>query len=296
VKQPVAPFLLPPADAVSHGGWHLSGPEGDALLPDEMDHWDYQTTLNLNAAVSVDRALVTSSCELSDSSELGLVVTAHSTHTGVEERMAKVAIPEQDRYDLAVHVELPGENLGGRLTLRTTLVVLAPSPLGPLSPVLPGSILWTTEHRSYLQGTGAQFPTDASDFAQARLGSPNAGWDLYIDLTDPDALFMSAVRLTLNSGHPAIKRLLDGATDESTQQLERTLRWDVVRQMVMLGLETPEVLERDVSLDAESVAGILRNTLAQVWPQDDAEAVRGWFINDRARIERDLQHHCGLLP
>lgn len=295
MKRPIAPFRLPPEGAVQHAGWHLTGPEGDTLLPAEMEHWDYQTTLSLNAAVSVDRRTVLEACDLDPASELGVVVTAHSTHTRIEERVARLTIPKQDRYDLAVHLELPGQWLGGRLRLRSCLVALEPVPLSPVAPALPGSILWTVDHRTDLQGIGAQFPTDASDFKVTRPSAHRAAWDLQIDVTDPDALFMSSARLTLNSGIDAVKRLLDGSTDEVTQQLQRTLRWDVLRQMVMLGLMSDDVAHRAVDPEAVSVAGVLRNAIAQVWPREDPETIRGWLVNDPARVERDLQHHCGLV-
>ena len=139
------------------------------------------------------------------------------------------------RFDLAVDIQLNGAALGGRLTLETLLVVTAPRPLDRLAPQHPGSIIWRDSSWTDLEGVGTQFPTDTLDFKAVGL-DPDAGWQFRIDLSDPEARFMSSARLTLNSGHAAIVRLLAGAKDEGTEQLLRTLNWDVTRQMVLRGL------------------------------------------------------------
>jgi hypothetical protein len=90
-------------------------------------------------------------------------------------------------------------------------------------------------------------------------------------MSDVDSLFMSAARLTLNAGNPTIKRLLDGANDEETTLLRRTLRWDVVRQMLILALSSDDVLAHDFDGSATSVAGVLRNLVSIVWPSEDPE-------------------------
>ena len=95
-------------------------------------------------------------------------------------------------------------------------------------------------------------------------------------MTDPDARFMSAARLTLNSGHPAIERLLNGAKDDGTEQLLRTLNWDVTRQMVQAALESDDVVGLDIDPEATTVAGVLRNLLGRIWPLESPATLRQW--------------------
>src|SRR5690606_14364692 len=178
---------------VSHGGWYVTTAQGDIPLPSEMPHWDYQTVLELAAAVSVDRRLVTEACSVEWKSKLHVLVMARSSHTNVQIQAAKLEVPLSDAFDLAVKVSLDGRHLGGRLFLETLLVATDPKPIGPLAPRHPGSILWRKQHWTDLEGIGAQFPTESIDFQRSGR-DPRAGWELRIDLSDPDARFMSAAR------------------------------------------------------------------------------------------------------
>lgn len=294
MKRPVVPFLTPPETAVSHGDWLLQVVDGDAPLPKEVPHWDYQTTLELAAPVSVDRRVVTEACHLDQESGLAVLVMAKSSHTNAEILAARLDLPMADTFDLAVELQLDGHELGGRLTLSTLLVVTEPKPRDRLAPQHPGSIVWRTSHWTDLEGVGTQFPTDTIDFTAAGWG-PDAGWQFRIDLSDPDARFMAAARLTLNSGHPAIVRLLAGSKDAGTEQLLRTLNWDITRQMVYAGLDSDDVAGLDIDPDATSVAGVLRNLLGRIWPTVTTATLRQWRQTNPSRIETHLQHNAKLV-
>jgi hypothetical protein len=288
------PFLTPPEDAVSHGGWLLKTTDGDDPLPKEVAHWDYQTTVELAAPVSVDRKGVTEACRLDFGSGLAVLVLARSNHTNAELVAAHLELPMSETFDLAVEIALDGSELGGRLTLETLLVVTDPRPLDRLAPQHAGSILWRTSQWTDLEGVGTQFPTDTLDFKAVGL-DPGAGWQLRIDMTDPEARFMSAARLTLNSGHPAIERLLNGAKDDGTEQLLRALNWDVTRQMVHTALASDEVAGLELDPETTTVAGVLRNLLGRIWPVESIATLQHWNRTEPARIEIHLQHHAGLL-
>ena len=294
MKKPIVPFLTPPDSVVSHGEWLLQSVDGDVPLPKEVPHWDYQTTLELAAPVSVDRGAVADACHLERESGLAVLVMAKSSHTNAEILAARLDLPMADTFDLAVELQLDGKELGGRLTLSTLLVVTEPKPLDRLAPQHPGSIVWRTSQWTDLEGVGTQFPTDTIDFTAAGM-NPDAGWQFRIDLSDPDARFMSAARLTLNSGHPAIVRLLAGAKDAGTEQLLRTLNWDITRQMVHAGLDSDDVAGLDIDLEATSVAGVLRNLLGRVWPTVSTATLRQWRRTDPSRIETHLQHNVKLV-
>lgn len=294
MKRPIVPFLTPQDSAVSHGDWLLRSPEGDDPLPKEIPHWDYQTILEMAAPVSVDRRAVTEACHLDRTSGLAILVMAKSSHTNAEILAARLDLPMADTFDLAVELRLEGLELGGRLTLTTLLVVTDPKPLDRLAPQHPGSIVWRTSHFTDLEGVGTQFPTDTMDFKSAGLDA-DAAWQFRVDLSDPEARFMSAARLTLNSTHPAITRLLAGAKDAGTEQLLRTLNWDVTRQMVFAALNSEDVAGLEPDPDAVSVAGVLRNLLGRIWPSVTTATLRQWRITDPARIEVHLQHSVKLV-
>jgi hypothetical protein len=295
VRKSFPPFLTPPDEYVIHGGWHLETAQGNSLLPSEMQHWDYQTVLRLSASVQILRSKVLEACDLETDTRLVLLVTAHSDHTRTERPVSCLDVPPEDTFDLAVRVDLPGAELGGVLTLQTSLVAAAPRPSSDLAPFESASVLWRTRHRTHLQGISAQFPTDAYDFTLTNPSYQHAGWELRLDTTDPDTRFMSAARLTLNTSHISIQELLSGADNDSTRQLERMLRWDVTRQMVLVGLSMDETRASDFDPEATSVAGVLRNVIAAVWPTMTPDEVHTRYRHDPSRIELDLQHHCKVL-
>ena len=111
MRRPIVPFLTPPDEAVSHGEWLLKAVDGDVPLPKEVPHWDYQTTLELAAPVSVDRRSVTEACHLERTSGLAVLVMAKSSHTNAEVLAARLDLPMADTFDLAVELRLEGSEL-----------------------------------------------------------------------------------------------------------------------------------------------------------------------------------------
>lgn len=295
MKQTIAPFAVPSTDVVNHGGWRLGTADGEISLPVDVEHWDYQTVLRLSAPVSVDRARALDEAGLSPDTDLAVLVTVRSDHTGCQRRVALVAVPPQARYDLAIEFELDGHDLGGRLDLDTLLVATAPVPARALAARRPASILWRARHRTHLEGQSSRFPTDSAEFALSRPSQADAGWVLQVDLTDPDASFMSSVRLTLNSGQPIVQDLLRGASDLRTAFLRRAINWDVTRQLALAALSSADVHDGPPDPDATSVAGVLRNILAAVWPHDEPTVLRRRLQDDPGSLEVHLQSQTRLF-
>lgn len=295
MRTTVPPFLVAPETAVNHAGWTMHGGSGEAPLPAEVEHWDYQTVVRLTAAVSVSRSAILDACELDPTSVISVVVMARSDHTNAQHCAARIELAEQPSYDLAVAVDLPGQELGGRLTLDTLLVASRPQPRSPLSPRRPGSILWRTRHHTYLEGTSARFPTDTADFNEARKHSARAGWLLHVDTTDLDAGFMSAVRLTLNTGRYVIRDLLAGITSPETDLLRRVVRWDVTRQLALVALGSEDVVVLPHDPEARTLGGVLRHVLATVWPDEDPLVVQKRWRATPELVELHLQHHARIL-
>jgi hypothetical protein len=295
MRATVVPYLQPPVGTVNHSGWRVVDSTGDSPLASDLPHWDYQAVLALAAAISIERETALQHCQLAHDTELAVIVTARSDHTNAHGAIADVAVPPQRRYDLAVEAVLPGHSLGGRLELMTALVVTRPRPLGPLAPRRPGSILWQTRQRSNLEGSASRFPTDAADFRESRPSQARSAWHLHVDTTDPDASFMSAARLTLNTASEAIRRLLAGHRGPDTHLLLRTLRWDVTRQLVMCALSSEDIEDSPADHESTTVAGVLRSLLAQIWPMDPPSAIRERWRQTPEQLELQIQHHAHLL-
>lgn len=288
------PFLVAPANAIEPLDWLLAYAGEAEPLPDRIERWDPQTTLRLSCTVTIDRSAVLAACQLGPSTELTVATSAHSTRTGAETVVGRVQIDQTDSPSQHHEVVIPGESLGGQLTLRTMLCVMRADCPSPLAPSRPGSVIWDSSRRVALEGVGGQFPTETVDFAVVRPEARAAGWDFQIDTSDPGATFIGAARLLLNSAHPGIRRLTEGARDPATKQLERALQWDITRRLITAALNMDEVMDLAANPDADTVAEVLRCAVARVWPGESPRVIRRWWEHDPGRIEREIQSATGF--
>ncbi|MCQ1954117.1 hypothetical protein [Arthrobacter sp. zg-Y238] len=296
MKISVSPFYTPDPNSVVHSGWFFSRNGSGEALPEEMDSWDYQTVLSLQAEVTIDRPLILAQCRMGEGSQFRVVVKAKSDSTKADILLLDAAAPADANVSVPLQLDVPGTELGGRLTLTTFILVDASVPLDPLAPHQRGSILWKHSVHVYLQGIGAQFPTDAEDFRRTRPDTPDALWQLDADLSDPEASFASAVRLSMNTSQPAIRRLLQGLHTPENKQLQHLLDIDVTRQMAVLAVQSDTVLDRDPDHEDPSVAAVLRCLLQQLWPQiSDPHILRKLWDSEPSKFEAHVQSTIGKL-
>ena len=295
MKVKVPPFLVPATENVTFDGWYQQLGDDNVALPEELEHWDYQTRLVLSAFISLNEPQILSECHLGPGARLGVLVVASSDATSTESVLALVDIPRGWNDTRALTVEVPGQHFARRLTVGTQVVVTVPDPLDGIAPSKQGSILWAAEQKTYLQGVGAQFPTYAEDFNVTKPKLNHAGWMIEIDTTDPHALFLSNIKVVLNSGRPEIQKLLSGAKDSSTAQLQRLIDVDVSRRIATAGLRMPEVLDSEADFDDLSVAGGLRASLSLLWPDVPVDHLAHELENDTGAFEARIQQNRGLF-
>lgn len=299
MKIAVPPFYVPDVNSVSHSEWFLSLNGSSEILPEEMKTWDYQTVLSLRAELDIDQALIMDQCRLGSECRFRVVVKAKSSSTTADLLVFEMEIAaHEDLASVPIDFMLPGIELGGRLTLTTFLLLdKSVAPLDPLAPHQRGSILWRQSRHVYLQGIGAQFPTDAEDFRSTRPETPDALWQLDADLSDPEASFANVVRLSLNTSQPAIQRLLQGISSPEVKQLQHLLDVDVTRQLAILGVRSDAVLDREPDRDDPSVVAVLRSLLQQLWPHvSDPHIMRKIWETEPSRFEAHIQSVRGQLP
>lgn len=286
----VAPFLVASSSSIVHSGWQIDTAGILQSLPSRVDSWDYQAVLNLRASLQVDRAAVLEESGLGPLSNLEAIVVVRSSTTKIERLVQRSRIERDTSGGTDFRLSLVGSELGGRLTVETRVVVIDAVPEKSTAPTARGSILWRHLESTDLEGTGAQFPTDAEDFEITRPIHSSTAWILKVDATDPEALFMSAVRLSLNLGVPAVRRMLDGATDSSTAVLISMLDLDVTRQLAQHAIRIDEVASHDVDPEATTLAGVLRLLLAQIWPNTNIATLRHRQETQPELIEAQIQN------
>lgn len=295
MKVKVSPFLVPPSTEIVFDGWYQQLGDQEVPLPDELEHWDYQTRLVLSGFITLNEVSVLTQCQLGPESRLGILVTAYSEATSTETLLTLVDVPSGWVGARALTVEIPGQHFARRLTVETQVVVTHAQPKGRISAVRPGSILWTSRQKTYLQGIGSQFPTYAEDFSVTRPKIQHAGWLIEIETADPHALFLSNIKVVLNSGRLEIQKLLNGTKDAATIQLGKILDIDVTRRVAIAALSMPEMFLLDTDFDDLSVVGGLRASLDLLWPGVDLEVLLHEYNDDLGAFEARIQENRRLL-
>lgn len=288
MRYSVPPFFLPQVETITHSGWSYGDDQG-ASLPRLIEAWDFQAEIKIVAGLAVGIEALRSQARLHRSSRLQVLVVAKSSSTKVERCVLKLDLPELDHYELVLDVVLSGEWLGGRLTIETMVVATVPVPVAPGGATEAGSILWSARHDTVLEGQGGLFPTDSEDFAQTRPRHKDAPWVLAVDQSDMDSLFAGSVRLTLNSGSPAVALMLADPTKEDATKLARILELDVTRQLALVALQSADVLSRPVDHEAVALGDVLRLLVARIWPTASTASLQGWSRDHPERLELDVQ-------
>ncbi|MFP4512486.1 MAG: hypothetical protein ACLFRV_06025 [Acidimicrobiales bacterium] len=243
-----------------------------------------------------DRAL--EECQLNEDSAISAVAVHSSSSTG--RRVAGQAVRVATSGDVHVVVDLDPTVSGGILKLHSELVLSAPGTAGSrLAPSRPGSILWREPFRErrqvILEGDAARFPTEVVDFSTTSLAESRAAWWLHRDLSDLDTNPLAALRLYVNSGHPAMRALMEGTRDPSTATIRSVIAWDVSRQLIHAALNDDDFVDGYASFRENSVGENLEMLIRSIWPSQDARSLRAMRASDPEAFEAHLQGRLNVL-
>lgn len=294
--RPAPTYLLPPSSAVSPDHWRLA--DGQELPP-RLDHWDPNTDTEVSRTVEVDLDLVRSTCALHEDATFSLVPSWWSNRTRIGGRGGVVELGlNQGTVRASVMMSVPGVAVGGRLDLRTMLVLRSPG-AGPsaVSPRREGAILWSDETRVSLEGAAARFPVAAVDFAEIRRLPDTAGWALEWDPDDLEAPILASVRLLINVTDEAlIGALRTGSSDTRSALLRSFIGYDVARSLVHAALRSERFVSDPEVFESESVGRMLFELLALCWPGVPVKSLAVRLRDDPARIDAELQAHLDVIP
>ncbi|GAA1373636.1 hypothetical protein [Luteococcus sanguinis] len=225
------PFNVADATAVETQEPVLRSGETQFLASEQVRAWDYLTPLQVVQQFHVNDLKFRSQTGLSDLSGIVLALQVDCPATGWRHIETADISKALDR-DGFVELTVPPGAVGDAITISSWVLLDRPDTPGTMDRVahLRGSRLHTGDMiwRVQLEGNGAGFPTEAIDFRT--IGLPeDAPWHLAMRGADLDLPFMSAVRLQVNTGHPASKALRTG----SVPQLQSALFHDVLLQMLL---------------------------------------------------------------
>ncbi len=296
MKTPKAiPYLLPPDTVVAVQPWCFTdGTE----LGDRLDHWDPFVELDLIRTVEVDLDEARNSCGLPDGAAFALVATWSSNKTRISGDGTLVELGDlRGTVRTALTLNVPGRESGGRVTLRTRLVLRYPGvEPSPISPRRIGAILWDEECHVAVEGGAARFPITAADFNAIPYYPNTAAWILEWDSNDLEAPVLGGLRLLVNSGHESIPEMLrSGSSDPRAGMLRSFAALDVARSLIAGALRNDRFVDDPESYDDGTVGRMIFELIALCWPGKPIASIRSLINEDADRVNAEIQARFGIF-
>lgn len=294
-SRPAAPYLLPPEDAIGDAPWVDAN---GRVLGDRLEHWDPFTEVDLFRSLELDLDTIRAGCRLNVDAAFALIVSWHSNRTRLSGTGASVELGLlQGPVRAPLKLRIPGAAAGGRVALRTSLVLRDPgSGSVIISPRREGAILWQDATSVALEGGAARFPVTPINFTESERLPDRALWKLEWDPDALDAPVLADLRLLINSGNETLREALrSGSVDGRTSLVRSFVMFDVARSLVQGALGNDRFVEDPESFDEGSIGRMLFELLALCWPGVPIKTLSSRGHTDPARLEAELQAHFELL-
>lgn len=257
-------------------------------LPAELEGWDFFTNLAIRVRLEASLNEARQDCGLDSSCVLNGLVRWRSSRTGLQGASESLPLVQGTNNLL---LDLDSSELGGRLSLRVVVTSgKAIDGKNPLAPHRTGVILWEEFRSVVLEGEEERFPVELHDFKGEGLKGPGAAWVLHWDSTDPERSASAAVRLWLNTRHPALEKLIGAELDPVVLSV---LKHDVTRQLIERALDTEELADSEWS--PGSLGAALIERVKAVFPGMSLDECRAMRRKSPDDYESRLQNASGLL-
>lgn len=239
------PYLVPAPGRITFEDWSRRIAEDWTSLEDSIPDWNAGTSLEVSRPYEIDVDGIREDCGLAPNSAVRVTVSWSSDSTKMGGTVAlDIVVDEKQRN---VRGRLDGMEIGGRLTLRTTVTAVPAVGSDDGSPTVPGTVLYEDSQTVVLGDDDGKFPVCIDDFAHTPY-HVDASWYLEIDTTDLTASFNSAAVLHLNERD---KKLIEATTAEEPtagqKRLLQELSHGLSTHMLYLAMEVDRVENLDDS-------------------------------------------------
>lgn len=295
MRRQVWPYRRPMASSVHAQAWRLVIDGQSEALPDALPHWDYQTSLDLERQVEIDLDAIWQTVRLREDARVGLSVVWASSGSGLREPAGSVPLGISGTSTVLVRTQLPGDRLGGTITLRTLLTVLDPGSAGDsLAPRRAGSILWSDEVRIRLQGDAPQFPIAVVDFAKTSFPD-NATWHLDLG-TQLEAASMGTLLLYISESKKAVVQAFKNAASPrpSDRLILSAVYADIARVMIETGLNHPDLTD-DTTYEEDTLGRTLQNLIWSMFPGRTIADLRQLREHSPNQLATQIQAAVGIF-
>lgn len=269
-------------------------------LPEFVADWDSNTTIRVRFEASVDAGGVFQDCELVDGDTVGLGLAWYSPGTTLRERGPFCALePSTNRLEIALDLEIPGSLVASQVVVIASLFLAtaAGGRRSNVAPSIPGSLLWSEERRTVLEGLGSRFPMELVDFSLVTWLPSGAAWFLDWDPAAPENLLLRSVRLFLNVSNAKVAsavRTQDVVSDEAAA-IRSAIHYDVGRTLVLGMLESEDFVAGHREMARGTVGAHVLALLAMLFPGESIEALRSLARGRPALFDARLQERFRLF-
>lgn len=290
------PHRTAPQDAWERADWLVSVDDGPlSPVRGVVNGWDYNSTLQFRSSTSIKMDRVHESCRTEPPTTYELLCIWDCPATGTRQAGSRALLSGSHTIRITTAFEVPPRTVAQRIRVERQLVLREPRNIGdPFSPKEPGMVVLGEEgdqiFSAALEGDGGRFPVEAIDFASQGLGG--AVWWLSVEYESVHESFLSAVRLYVNSSHPAVQELLNEPDSSGSVQLLSVIQWDASRQLLQ---EVARQGEMEPGPYVEGSVGDVVIRLCRLILQEDQAAVMAMVENDPGSFERLIQDRMGLF-
>lgn len=233
------PYLVPGSDRISLGEWTRRSDAEWVPLDVEMLEWNPGTDLDIARTYQIDVSAVIDDCGLSEHSAIRIAVSWFSDSTKMGGMVALDVVVDANQR--TIRGRLDGMEIGGLLTLRTTVTAVPAAGSEDGAPQSPGTVLYEDSQLLVLGGDDGKFPVCVDDFATTGY-DPDASWFLEVDTTDLTSSFISAAVLHINSRDKKLVQATVAETPTSTQKtLLRELSHGLSAHLLYMAMEVDRV-------------------------------------------------------
>lgn len=284
-----------PFRTASEGSVQFSAPRllvGDATFDagEAVPTWDFLAAPTILGSFLVEREELLRSTGMTDLDGLSATVQVDCRATGFRETVV-VPVSLAVGTEALLQVRIGAHTVAGELEVRYGLVLDKDCEGGPeMAASKRGSRVYTStkSYRFLLEGDAASFPTEAFDFGPT--GYPTgASWHLNFRADSLEEPFMGAVRLFINTRHPAASALLSGVAN-----VQRSVLFHGVVEQLLVSASHRFPGEIPPDYEEGSVGAVLQDLTTTYLGLGLAEAISA-VCRDGDRIFTRLRAATGLL-
>ena len=220
----IYPHPVPPDGTVEFGDWWLIRNGERIVLTRELKDWDYASTEVVGTSITINADGVVGRGPNVPQDAVALIVA--DCPSAQARFVSRTALDHAKSGEpIPLELELPRGQLAKEVVLRA--YVVSGDSRDPSAPRPASRLAESKPHRVALEGDASRFPVEAFSFQDN--DGPDIPWRLSVSFDAPSDAFLGAIRLFVNTDHPAGRALIEENPERPADGLAKEY---LVRQLV----------------------------------------------------------------